>query len=328
MPPELLDVVRARLRAVAREWQPVPPQDRAADPGEPYARHLGDAGSAVDADPDADADADLTGRGAADGDDPREPAPRGVGPGALRALAVALVAAVALAGWWWWSGRPRQVVRPPELVAAGVPVAGLGDASTSVDAPAAVTAAGPGTAAGTATAGPVPAADGTVGAGGTVAVRAPSTGGPALVVVHVVGTVRRSGVVRLPAGSRVEDAVRAAGGLRPGAPLGPVNLARVLVDGEQVVIGPEATAAPPPVPVVGSPASGVAPGAASPSVPLDLNAATAADLEALPRVGPVLAERILAWRTEHGGFRSVQELAEVPGIGDATFAELAPLVRV
>lgn len=129
-------------------------------------------------------------------------------------------------------------------------------------------------------------------------------------VVSVAGEVVRPGLVRLPAGSRVDDAVRAAGGLAPGADVGLLNLARRLVDGEQVLVGIDA---PPGAPATG----GAAPGGL-----LDLNAATAEQLDALPGIGPVLAERIVEWRTEHGGFRSVDQLREVPGIGESKYATL------
>jgi competence protein ComEA len=145
----------------------------------------------------------------------------------------------------------------------------------------------------------------------------------ASLVVHVVGEVRRPGVVVLPAGSRVADAVEAAGGLRRGAELGATNLARVLTDGERVEIGGDQ--------VVG-PASGL-PGGAGPvaGMPLglvDLNTATAEQLDSLPGIGPVTAAKILAWRAAHGRFSVVDELAEVPGIGPKTLAELRPHVRV
>jgi competence protein ComEA len=135
------------------------------------------------------------------------------------------------------------------------------------------------------------------------------------VVVHVAGEVREPGVVSLPAGARVADALRAAGGLRRGGRLGPTNLARVLSDGERIEIGGQAPDA----------ASG--PGGGT-SGPIDLNTATAEQLDELPGVGPVTAAKILAWRTEHGRFSVVDELAEVPGIGPKTLAELRPRVRV
>lgn len=145
------------------------------------------------------------------------------------------------------------------------------------------------------------------------------------VVVHVVGPVRRPGLVRLPAGSRVGDAIAAAGGLttasRPKRRA--VNLARVVQDGEQV----DASGRDQP----GS--AGAAPGSAAASAKgsdglLDLNRATMADLEELPRVGPVTAQKIVDFRQQHGRFDSVEQLKEIAGIGDRTFEQLAPLVRV
>jgi len=143
------------------------------------------------------------------------------------------------------------------------------------------------------------------------------------VVIDVAGAVRTPGVVSLPAGSRVADAVEAAGGARRGADLSTLNLARVLVDGEQVLVGQ-----PPAVPPPGSAAPPGAVPSAGTGVLVDLNTATLDQLEELPGIGPVLAERIVEWRTQHGRFTSVEELREVSGIGDATFAELEPLVRV
>lgn len=141
------------------------------------------------------------------------------------------------------------------------------------------------------------------------------------VVVHLAGSVRRPGVVRLPAGSRVVDAVAAAGGELPGTDLSTINLARVLTDGEQIRVGI------PPDPAVQSPSP--APGSASGSPgPLSLNSATAADLESLPGIGPVLAARIVAYREQSGPFRSVDQLIEVAGIGSAVVGGLDGLVTV
>lgn len=158
---------------------------------------------------------------------------------------------------------------------------------------------------------------------------APASGSPAAaassVVVHVLGKVRRPGVITLPAGSRVAEAIKAAGGVRPGAKTGDLNLARKLVDGEQIPVGvrrpasASAAVSPPPD------ASG---GPGAPASPLDLNTATADQLDDLPGVGPVLAQRIVAYRTQHGGFRSVEQLQEVSGIGARRFADLKPMVRV
>jgi competence protein ComEA len=138
----------------------------------------------------------------------------------------------------------------------------------------------------------------------------------------------------VPAGSRVADALAKAGGALKGADVGAINLARVLVDGEQVrVPRPGEVLAQPGTPTaagtagaLGSGAGGSGPGAGGGLV--NLNTATAAELEELPGVGPVLAQRILDWRTEHGRFMSVDELGEVSGIGDKIFAQLQPKVTV
>jgi competence protein ComEA len=148
----------------------------------------------------------------------------------------------------------------------------------------------------------------------------PSEGLGGRVTVDVAGRVRRPGIAVLDGGSRVVDALEAAGGARRGVDLSSVNLARVLVDGEQILVGVPAP--------VGTAASAV-PTPGAPGGPLvDLNTATQAELEALPEVGPVTAQAILAWRDEHGGFRAVDELLEVDGIGDATLGQIAPYVTV
>ncbi|MGW4699768.1 helix-hairpin-helix domain-containing protein [Streptomyces sp. NPDC004285] len=224
----------------------------------------------------------------------------GLEPRALGALTVVLLVAAVVAGAYFWTGRP-EAVRAPELVRAAAPVA----PETAVPAPGAGSGAGSGAGAG---------APGGPGAGA-------SAGAP--VVVDIGGKVRRPGVLTLPAGSRVADALRAAGGAEPGADLTGVNRARVLFDGEQVLVG--VPGAP------GSPAGGSGPGGGSgsgaPRVPLSLSTATAEQLDGLPGVGPVLAQHIVDHRTEHGGFRSVGELREVDGIGERRFADLEPLVR-
>ena len=145
------------------------------------------------------------------------------------------------------------------------------------------------------------------------------------VVVHVVGQVRRPGVVVLALGGRVGDALAKAGGPLPTADLGALNLARALVDGEQVRVPKPGEALQPPAP---DPSGGAAAGAPGTSGPVNLNTATAAVLEELPGVGPVLAQRIVDWRTEHGRFTSVDELAEVSGIGEKMFAQLQGKVTV
>jgi competence protein ComEA len=159
---------------------------------------------------------------------------------------------------------------------------------------------------------------------GTAAASASSSPGP--LVIAVAGKVRHPGVVSLRPGSRVIDAVKAAGGALPGADLALLNLARKVVDGELVAVGVPGAAAGAP-PVGAGAAGGATPGPAQ-SGPIDLNTATAADLDTLPGVGPVLAQRILDWRGAHGQFSSVDQLADVPGIGDSRMAQLRDLVRV
>ncbi|GGO80799.1 hypothetical protein GCM10012280_03560 [Wenjunlia tyrosinilytica] len=134
------------------------------------------------------------------------------------------------------------------------------------------------------------------------------------VVVDVAGKVHDPGVLKLASGSRVGDALRAAGGALPGADTSSLNLARVLVDGEQVVVGAPAAAPP-------------SPGPASTAGPVSLSSATADQLETLPGVGPVLAQHIIDYRTQHGGFTSVDQLREVTGIGNRRFSDLRSLVQ-
>nr|WP_279589662.1 ComEA family DNA-binding protein [Cellulomonas uda] len=140
------------------------------------------------------------------------------------------------------------------------------------------------------------------------------------VVVDVAGEVVRPGVVRLPAGSRVVDAIEAAGGATGGADLARLNLARVLVDAEQVLV-PR-----PGDPLPGGPTSGSS-SASSAGALVDLNLADAATLDTLPGIGPVLAGRIVEHRTQRP-FGSVDELVDVPGIGTALLEQLRDLVRV
>lgn len=162
--------------------------------------------------------------------------------------------------------------------------------------------------------------------------RSVDTSAPAGIVVDVTGRVRRPGVVRLPTGSRVADALTAAGGASSGADLRQLNLARVLLDGEQVLVPApgEHLPASPAVPAAGAPGGSAAGGAngAAQAAAIDLNSATEADLDTLPGVGPVIAGRIVQWRQEHGRFTSVEELLEVSGIGDKVLENLRPLVRV
>jgi competence protein ComEA len=221
----------------------------------------------------------------------------------VTALGVLLVVAVVFAVQQFWGGR-TQSVRAPEVVRAVAPYGGQSGAVERKSAE-------PG---GSAGAPPSPA--GSTGSTGTT------------IVVDVSGKVRSPGLQRLPAGSRVEDALRAAGGVRPGANTEGLNRARLLADGEQVVVGVPAAVAGP-VMGGGSSATGIG-GSASgavPSAPVSLSTATVDQLDTLPGVGPVLAQHIIDYRTQHGGFRSVDELREVNGIGDRRFSDLQKLVR-
>ncbi|WP_280437965.1 ComEA family DNA-binding protein [Nocardia carnea] len=157
---------------------------------------------------------------------------------------------------------------------------------------------------------------------------------PDELVVSVVGLVHKTGLVRLPPGARVADALDAAGGALSGADLTGLNLAQRLADGDQVRVGPADTATPPPgsATVSGGKTVAAVPEAegAAPDTgtPVDLNSATESDLDALPGVGPVTAKAIIAWRETNGRFTDVEQLAEVDGIGPARLARLRELVAV
>lgn len=142
---------------------------------------------------------------------------------------------------------------------------------------------------------------------------------PARILVHVLGAVHRPGVVSLPEASRVQDAIAAAGGLTADADPAELNLAAVLADGTQLVIGRQGD----PRGEVRSAGGGTEGGSV-----VSLNTATQAELETLPGVGPVTAGRIIAWRQTHGRFTRVEELQEVDGIGPATYARLVDHVRL
>lgn len=141
----------------------------------------------------------------------------------------------------------------------------------------------------------------------------------ATVLVHVLGEVRKPGVVSLPDGARVQDAIAAAGGLTSKAKPGDLNLAARVSDGAQLVIGRSGSQ---------MRATTAATSTSATDATVDLNSATAEQLDTLPGVGPVTAQKILAWRAAHGRFRSVAELQEVDGIGPKSYAQIAPHVRV
>ncbi|MFE5334203.1 helix-hairpin-helix domain-containing protein [Embleya sp. NPDC056575] len=218
----------------------------------------------------------------------------GVDRRVVAAVAVLALVAVALAVGGWWRARPQSVAAP---VAVGQATKGAGEGAPVQAAPASGVAGGA----------PTPA------------------GGP--LTVHVAGKVARPGVVVLPPGSRVADAVQAAGGALPAADLATLNLARLLADGEQIPVGvPGAT--PPPAAADPSGAGSGASAGGAPAAVLDLNTATAAQLEQLPGVGPVLARQIIEKRTQLGRFATVDQLRQVRGIGDRKYSDLKPRVRV
>jgi competence protein ComEA len=168
----------------------------------------------------------------------------------------------------------------------------------------------------------LPRVSSTLAAGATGAVGAGPGTTAAPIVVHVAGAVARPGVLRLPAGSRVVDAVDTAGGLTADADAGRVNLAAKVADGQRVFVPRIGEAAP-------ADATGAtATDAGAASGPVDLNAATADQLDRLPGVGPATAAAIIEHRTRSGPFRAVDDLRDVPGIGDAKLAQLRPLVTV
>jgi competence protein ComEA len=166
-----------------------------------------------------------------------------------------------------------------------------------------------------------PASIGTVGPAAVPASVAASSA--AEVVVDVAGKVRRPGLYHLPAGARVDDAITAAGGARHGVDLSSLNLAAMLVDGQQIAVGRPGAA-----PGAAAPVAGADPSAASTAAPVELNTATLEQLETLPGVGPVTAQKILDWRTANGSFTSIDQLRDVSGIGDVRFADLHDLVTV
>jgi len=148
---------------------------------------------------------------------------------------------------------------------------------------------------------------------------------PAAAVVHVAGAVRSPGVYRLREGERIQDAVRRAGGPRAGADLNAINLAARVADGQQVVV-PRRGAAPAAAAAAAGSGAG-APGAAA-VPPVSLNSATAEQLDTLDGVGPATAAKILDWRRQHGGFRSIDDLGEIPGIGPKRLAALRTKVQL
>jgi len=208
-------------------------------------------------------------------------------------LAVGLAVAVAgvLTLWWVLSARPRDVA----VHGSGASITPVASMSSAAGGPASVAAPSP-----------TPSPSGSAGA---------------RVVVDVAGKVRRPGVYRLPSGARVIDALKVAGGALPGVSTTALNLAAPLRDGQQVVVG-----MPVPASAASVPGGADVPAGSADPGPVDLNTATLEQLQSLPGVGPVLAQHILDWRTQHGRFASIDQLNEVSGIGTVKFAALRPLV--
>ena len=202
-----------------------------------------------------------------------------LGAAQLAVVAILVLAALAGTAWWVLGGGPPEVVAPAEPRPAGDLV--------SVSS------------------GPSPS-ESPIEKGGSV-------------TVDVAGKVRRPGIAVLDAGSRVVDALEAAGGARDGVDVSGLNLARVLVDGEQILVGLAA-----PTGVAATVTGGTSPVATL----VNLNTADQVALESLPDVGPVTAQSILAWRSEHGAFTAVDQLLDVDGIGEVTLAKLTPYVTL
>ncbi|SEQ10961.1 competence protein ComEA [Microlunatus flavus] len=260
-----------------------------------------------------------TGPGRPLGPDDLEP-PRRFTRWHLGVVAAVLLVGVVWGGWSWLQARPEAVAAPTVAPAPAQSADATGSSGSS---------SSPSSASASATAAPAdPGASG--GAGQQAA-------GP---VVHVLGAVRHPGLVHLKSGARVEDALEAAGGLRRDADPGELNLAQPLEDGVQVVVGtrqhpagevragPGGTAGGTSGTAAGTArTSGGTSGGAAGSV-VDLNRATVDQLDTLPGVGPVTAQKILDWREQHGRFSRAEELQEVDGIGPKTYARIAPHVRV
>jgi competence protein ComEA len=357
-PPEPLSPrALARLRASPRSYVPTELDLEAVHPA-PGGRgpwHSADAGSSGErSDQWAPAGSAVAARSAAEG----AGAGSGASAAAVRGLADEPGAArhgrvphprgwvrlpVAFVGARWQPGR-AALVGVVIVVALAAAVFGLRVAWARSADRGTVIAPGGGSRAGSdaVSAGAVPVGvsgtSGTPSAGAAPAASPGASPSVGVVVVHVVGRVRHPGVRQLPAGSRVGDAVKAAGGATGKADLSALNLARALFDGEQVrvpAVGDPVVPGSSPAPGGAGGAGGAGAGGAGGAgaggaggTPVSLNTADLAALDTLPGVGPVLAQRILDWRTAHGRFTSIDELGEVSGIGEKLLAQLSPLVTL
>jgi competence protein ComEA len=221
--------------------------------------------------------------------------------GELAGLGVVLVVTLVGAGLWYTRSLPRPVTiaETPGSGAASV-------AATSGAAPGSVAAVASGSLGAPAVSGSTPIS---------------SAGAP--MIVDVTGLVRKPGVYEFPAGSRVIDAVERAGGAKQGADLSLLNLAAPLADGQQIVVPKEGAGVPG---VVGSTVPGSVPSSAG--APININTASAVELEELSGIGEVLAAAVVAYRDEHGPFTSVDQLEDVSGIGPSTLEEIRAQVTV
>lgn len=244
-----------------------------------------------------------------------------LGRGQITVVLLVLGAGLIIAALVYGLGRPQVTPVAAEVVATGTPVTSEGSSVRLSDQPGSgQTGASADDDANHPTrtapdAGDAPAADGSL-------------------VVHVAGKVARPGVVTLPVGSRVIDAIEAVGGANKAVDLTPLNLARVLSDGEQVLVGVDPPAGLPSAGENGTDdngtgdGSGTSDGNATADGLVNLNTSTPEQLESLPGIGPTIAQRIIDWREQNGGFASIDELNEVSGIGAAKFADISPLVTV
>jgi competence protein ComEA len=233
-------------------------------------------------------------------------------------------------GGWGWGVLLLAcgAARNPSVDAGDSPPVGADPATDATK-----NATGPtGSVGSTGSVGPTAPTAGSVGPTASMAaVDSPAAGGGSgTVVVDVVGKVVRPGVFTLPVSSRIVDAIAAAGGTAPGTDLTALDLASKLIDGEEIFVGiplPSGVAAQSGGGVVGGNTGGASTGASTATV-VDLNTATQAELETLPGVGAVTAQKILDWRAQHGRFTSVGQLQQVSGIGPSKYAALVGRVKV